>query len=123
MKKLFSVREKLAISSDLSSNLSDTPRTARLESTRKINLKFDMHKNTASVEKQIVFHLVSVSASQKQSFQDIEPLFDSPNFDKESLHYSHLFIDLRYQELISILNYEGELMMALAICFLISIVI
>ena len=74
VKKLFSVRGKLAISSDLSSNISDTKKTARLQSTRKINLKFDLHKNTVSVEKQIVFHLVSVSASQTQSFQDIKPL-------------------------------------------------
>ena len=44
----------------------NTQKTARLESTRKINLEFDLHKNTDSVEKQIVFHLVPVSASQKQ---------------------------------------------------------
>ena len=50
VKKLFSVRGKLAVSSDLSSNLSDTQKTARLESTRKLNLKFDLHKNTASVQ-------------------------------------------------------------------------
>ena len=74
VKKLFSVRGKLTISSDLSSNLSDTQNTARLESTGKINLKFDLHKNTASAKKQIVFHLVLVSASQKQSFHDIKPL-------------------------------------------------
>ena len=66
VKKLFSDRGKLTVSSDLSSNLSDTQKTARLEKTRKINLKFDLHKNTASVEKQIVFHLVSVSVSQKR---------------------------------------------------------
>ena len=75
VKKLFSVREKSAVSSDLSSNLSDTQKTARLESTRKINHKFDLHKNTASVEKHIGFHLVSVAVSQKRSFQDIKPLF------------------------------------------------
>ena len=70
VKKLFSVRGKLAISSDLSSNLSDTQKTARLESTRKINHKFDLQAS----KKQIVFHLVSVSASQKQSFRDIKQL-------------------------------------------------
>ena len=70
VKKLFTVRGKLAVSSDLSPNLSDTQKTASLESTRKINLKFGLHKNIASVEKHIVFHLVSVYASQKQSFQD-----------------------------------------------------
>ena len=63
-KNLFIVRGKLAVSKDLSSNLSHTLKKARLESTRKINLKFDLHKNTASVEKQLCFHLVSVSASQ-----------------------------------------------------------
>ena len=52
VKKLFGVRGKLAVSSDLSSNLSDTQKTARLESTRKINLKYDLHKNTASVKNQ-----------------------------------------------------------------------
>ena len=64
--KLLSVRGKLAISSNISSNVSDTQKTARLQSTRKINLKFDLHESTASVEKHIVFHLVSVSVSQKQ---------------------------------------------------------
>ena len=44
VKKLFSVRGKLTVSSDLSSNLSDTQKTARLESTGKINLIFDLHK-------------------------------------------------------------------------------
>ena len=65
VKKLFSVRGKLAVFSDLSSNFSDTQKTARLESTRKISLKFDLHKNTATVQKHIVFHLVSVSVSQR----------------------------------------------------------
>ena len=74
VKKLFSVRGKLAVSSDLSSNLCVTQKTARLETTRKIKLKFDLHKNTASVETQIFFHLVSVSASQKQSSQNIKQL-------------------------------------------------
>ena len=74
-KILFSVRGKLAISSDLSSNLSDTQNTAKRESTRKINFKFDLHKSIASVEKHIVFHLVSVSVSRKQSFQDITTNF------------------------------------------------
>ena len=50
VKKLFSVRGKLTVSSDLSSNLSDTQKTARLESTRKIILEFDLHQNTASVK-------------------------------------------------------------------------
>ena len=43
VKKLFSVQGKLAVSSKLFSNLSDTLKTARLKSTRKINLKFDLH--------------------------------------------------------------------------------
>ena len=55
VKKLFGVRGKLAVSSDLSSNLSDTQKTARLESTRNINLKFEMHKNTASVKNRWFF--------------------------------------------------------------------
>ena len=44
VKKLFSIRGKLAVSSDLSSNLSDTQETGRLESMWKINRKFDLHK-------------------------------------------------------------------------------
>ena len=74
VKKLFSVGGKLVVSPDLSSNLSDTQKTARLESTRKNSLKFNIHKTTASVEKHIVFHLVSVPVSQKQSFQDFKQL-------------------------------------------------
>ena len=38
--KKFSVIGKLTLSLDLSSILSDTQKTARLESTRKISLKF-----------------------------------------------------------------------------------
>ena len=55
VKKLFSVRGKLNVSLDLYSNLSDTQKTARLESTRKINLKFDLYENAASVEKKYSF--------------------------------------------------------------------
>ena len=59
--KEFSIRGKFVVSSDLSSNLSDTQKTSRLESTKKINFKFDLYKITACVEKQKVFHLLSVS--------------------------------------------------------------
>ena len=60
VKKLFSVRGKLTVFSDLSSNLSDTQKTERRQLTRKINLKFDLHENTAGVEKHLVYLLVSV---------------------------------------------------------------
>ena len=41
-----------------------------------LGCKIGKIKSLASVEKQIVFHLVSVSVSQKQSVQDIKPFFN-----------------------------------------------
>ena len=64
VKKSVSVKGKLAESSDLSSN-SVIPR--KLRGSKKINPKFDLLKNTASVEKHIFFHLKSVSVSQNKN--------------------------------------------------------
>ena len=50
VKKLFSVRGHLAVSSDLCVNLSDTKKTAIPKSTRKINLKFNLHKTQLSTK-------------------------------------------------------------------------